>query len=105
MVLGGTSRRCVLSDAVRTTGSLERRVALVAGKVHTSIMTLKNAALPALIGTLLLTILVAADFIKTVSGVLDGLVPAMALLRSLIYLLASLGVTVFFWLFSKTHDR
>ena len=68
-------------------------------------MTLKNAALPALIGTLLLTILVAADFIKTVSGVLDGLVPAMALLRSLIYLLASLGVTVFFWVFSKTHDR
>ena len=43
-------------------------------------MSLKNAAFLALIGTLLLTILVAADFIKAVSGVLNDVVPAMALL-------------------------
>ena len=37
-------------------------------------MTVKNAAFLALIGTLLLTILLALDFIKTVSGVLNDLV-------------------------------
>ena len=64
-------------------------------------MTLKNAAFLALIGTLLLTILLAVDFIDAVLGVVRGLIPAMALLRSLIYLLASLTVTVFFWVFRR----
>jgi hypothetical protein len=68
-------------------------------------MTLKNAATLALIGTLLLTILVAADFIHTVSGVVRGLIPAMALLRSLIYLFASLTVTVFFYVFNRAQSR
>ena len=68
-------------------------------------MTLKNAAFLAMIGTLLLTILLAADFIRTVSGVLSDVVPAMALLRSLIYMLASLTVTVFFYGFNKEQSR
>jgi hypothetical protein len=73
-------------------------------QVHTSVMTLKTAALLALIGTLLLTVLVAADFIKTVSGIMNDVVPAMALLRSLVYLLASLSVTVFFYVFRKAQS-
>ena len=76
-----------------------------AGSVRTAAMSLKNAAFLALIGTLLLTILLAADFIKTVSGVLNDVVPAMALLRSLVYLLASLSVTVFFYVFNKAQSR
>jgi len=76
-----------------------------AGSVHTASMSLKNAAFLALIGTLLLTILLAADFIKTVSGVLNDVVPAMVLLRSLVYLLASLSVTVFFYVFNKAQSR
>lgn len=68
-------------------------------------MTLKNAAFLALIGTLILTILLALDFIKTVSGVLSDVVPAMALLRSLVYLFASLSVTVFFYVFHKAQSR
>ena len=76
-----------------------------AGSFHTAIMSLKNAAVLALIGMLLLTILLAADLIKTVSGVLNELVPAMALLRSLIYLLASLSVTVFFFVFHRAESR
>lgn len=68
-------------------------------------MTLKNATFLALIGTLLLTILLAADLIKTVSGVLNDVVPAMALLRSLVNLLASLGVTVFFYVSHKAQSR
>lgn len=68
-------------------------------------MSLKNAASLALIGMLLLTILLAADFVKTVSGVLNEVVPAMALLRSLVYLLASLSVTVFFYVFNRAQSR
>ncbi len=60
-------------------------------------MTLKTAALLALIGMILLTVLMAADFVNIVLAFLRDVVPAMALLRSLIYVLASLTVTVFFW--------
>jgi hypothetical protein len=38
---------------------------------------------------ILLTVLLAADFVNTVTGVLHDVIPAMALLRSLIYVLAS----------------
>jgi hypothetical protein len=68
-------------------------------------MTLKNAALLAMIGMFLLTIVQAADFIKTVSGVMNDVVPAMALLRSLLYLLASASVTVFFYVFNKAQSH
>jgi hypothetical protein len=68
-------------------------------------MNLKNAALLALIGTLLLTVLLAADFIRTVSGILRDIIPAMALLRSLIHLLASLTVTLFFYVFNRAQSR
>ena len=68
-------------------------------------MNLKSAALLALIGTLLLTILLAADFINTVLGVLRDVIPAMALLRSLVYLFASLSVTVFFYVFNRAQSR
>ncbi len=68
-------------------------------------MTLKTAAFLALIGTLLLTVLMAVDFLQTVSGVLNDVVPAMALLRSLVYLVASLSVTVFFYVFNRAQPR
>jgi hypothetical protein len=68
-------------------------------------MTLKTAASLALIGSLLLTILLAADFINTVVGVLRDVIPAMALLRSLLYLFASLSVTVFFYVFNRAQSR
>ena len=67
-------------------------------------MTLKNAALLALIGMLLLTLLVSVDLIRSVSNVLDGLVPAVVLLRSMIYAVAALLVTVFFFVFYKAQS-
>jgi hypothetical protein len=67
-------------------------------------MSLKTAALLALIGMMLLTVLVAADFIKVVSGVMQDVVPAMALLRFVVYVLASLTVTVFFYVFYKKQS-
>ena len=68
-------------------------------------MTLKNAAFLALIGTLLLTVLLAADFITTLSGILHDVIPAMALLRSLIYLFASLTVMVYFFVSNRAQSR
>jgi hypothetical protein len=67
-------------------------------------MSLKTAAFLALIGMILLTVLVTADFINTVTGIMRDVVPAMALLRSLVYVLASLTVTVFFYFFQKSQS-
>ena len=68
-------------------------------------MTLKNAAFLAVAGMLLLTILLAADFVNTLLNVARGLIPAMALLRSLVYLFAGLTVTVYFYVFNKVQSR
>jgi len=68
---------------------------------YTSIMTLKNAAFIALLGMVLLGILLLADFLKTVSGIMRDLVPMVALVRSSVYLLACLSLIVFFYVFHK----
>jgi hypothetical protein len=67
-------------------------------------MSLKNAALLALIGTILLTVLVLAHFISTVLGVMHEVVPAVALLTSLVHLFASLSVMVFFYVFYRKQS-
>ena len=68
-------------------------------------MTLKNAAMLALVATLLLSILLAVDFLNTDLGILGGVIPAVAILRSLIYLLASLTLTLFFYVFYKAQSQ
>ena len=67
-------------------------------------MTLKNAALFALIGMVLLTLLLVAHLVVNIWGVLNGVVPAIRLLTSLVYVLASVGVTVFFYVFNKAQS-
>jgi hypothetical protein len=64
-------------------------------------MSLKSAAFLALIGTILVAILRLWDLISTITNVIGGLVPAMALLSSLIYAFASLGLAAFFFVFHK----
>ena len=64
-------------------------------------MTLKNAAFFALIGMILLTVLLAVGFIRDISALLAGAIAAMTVLSSLIHFLASLGVTVFLYVFHK----
>ena len=71
--------------------------------VHTPLMTLKNAAFLALIGTALLMVLCAAGFVNTLLGVLRGITPAMALLTSLIHLLATLSLVVFLFVYHKAQ--
>jgi len=67
-------------------------------------MTLKTAAFLALIGMILVTVLVAVDFVITITGILQNVVPAMSLLTSLIHLFASLTLAVFFYVFQKAQS-
>jgi hypothetical protein len=67
-------------------------------------MTLKNAALFALIGTILITTLLIWDLIFNLLNVMRGLVPAMMLLSSLIYAFGALSVAVFFFVFHKAQS-
>ena len=67
-------------------------------------MTVKSAAFFALMGMALLTVLLAAGFIRDISGFIGGAVAAMAVLISLIHLLASLSVTVFLFVFHKAQS-
>ena len=69
-----------------------------------STMTVKSAALFALIGMILLTVLLALGFIRDVSGLMAGAIAAMALLISLIHLLASLSVTIFLYVFHEKQS-
>jgi hypothetical protein len=99
--------KSALHAHIAVTGACWRigRLLRAQGAFHTAGMTLKNAALLALIGTLLLTILSAANFVHVVLGVVRGLIPAMALLGSLIHLLAYLSVTVFFYVFGRAQSQ
>ena len=67
-------------------------------------MTLKNAALFALIGMILLTVLVAAGFIRDLSSFVSGVVAAITVLTSGIHLLASLSVAVFLYVFYRDQS-
>jgi hypothetical protein len=67
-------------------------------------MSLKNAALCALLGMILLTVLLAAGFIRDLMGLAGGAVAVLAVLTSGIYLLASLGVVVFLYVFHKAQS-
>ena len=66
-------------------------------------MNLKSVGFLALVGMILLTVLLIADFINLFLGVVRDIVPVVMLLRSLIYTLASLAVTVFFWVFYRAQ--
>jgi hypothetical protein len=67
-------------------------------------MTLKSAALFALVGMILLTVVLALGFIRDISGFMGVAIAAMAMLISLIHLLASLSVTVFLYVFHKAQS-
>jgi hypothetical protein len=78
-------------------------VAADTGDVHTPIMTLKNAALLALIGTILMTALLVWNFVFTLVNILRGLVPAVTLFQSFIYAFGCFSVMVFFYVFHRAQ--
>ena len=73
-------------------------------KCYTPVMSLKNAALFALIGLTLLTVLLAVGFIRDVSALLAGAIAAITVLTSFIRLLASLNVAVFLYVFYRAQS-
>jgi hypothetical protein len=79
------------------------RVAAATGSVHTPTMTLKNAALLALIGTTLMTALSAWTLVLTFLNVLRDLVPAVTLFSSFIYAFGCFSVAVFFYVFHRAQ--
>jgi hypothetical protein len=83
---------------------LAARVADDTGNVHTPIMTLKNAALLALIGTIMITALMVWRFVATFLNILRELVPAVTLFSSFIYAFACFSVAVFFYVFHKAQS-
>jgi hypothetical protein len=66
-------------------------------------MTLKNAALLALVGTILLTALLVWSFVFTFLNVLRDLVPAVKLFQSFIYAFGSFSVATFFFVFHRAQ--
>jgi hypothetical protein len=93
----------------RTTNSLskprweEPELRPVTHSVHTPPMTLKNAALLALIGTVLMTALLVWNFVFFFLNLLRGLVPAVTLFTSFIYAFGSFSVMVFFFVFHRAQ--
>jgi hypothetical protein len=66
-------------------------------------MRLKTAALFALIGMILLTVLLATGFVRDLVGFAQGAVAAMALLTSGVHFLASLSMAVFLYVFHQAQ--
>jgi hypothetical protein len=77
------------------------RLAECADRVHTPGMTMKSAALLALIGTCLAAVLLIGKFVVDILNVLRGLLPAAILFSSFIYALACFSVAVFFYMFHR----
>jgi hypothetical protein len=67
-------------------------------------MTLKTAALLALIGTVLMTALLVWNFVLTFLNVLRDLVPAVTLFSTFIYAFGCFSVMVFFFVFHRTQS-
>ena len=68
--------------------------------VHTPTMTLKNAALLALIGTILMTALLLWTFVSNMTNVLHA---PVVLFSSFIYAFGCFTVMVFFFVFQRAQ--
>jgi hypothetical protein len=90
-------------DAVGV-GSLMNRVADYPADAHTATMTLKGAAMLALVGTVLITAFLTWIFISNVVNVLRGVDAPVVLFSSFIYPFGCLCVAVFFFVFHRAQS-
>jgi hypothetical protein len=67
-------------------------------------MTLRNAALLALIATTLVAALLVWDLISNVLNVVRGLLPGVIVFSSLLCAFAAVSVAVFLYMFRKTQS-
>jgi hypothetical protein len=66
-------------------------------------MTLKNAALLALIGTMVMTVLLVWNFVSNMANVLRGVEAPLVLFASFIYAFGCFTVMVFFFVFHRAQ--
>ena len=67
-------------------------------------MSLRTAAVIAIIGMALWTILLAANFINSLIALSHGIVAAAATLTALIHFLAALSLLIFFAVFHRSQS-
>jgi hypothetical protein len=67
-------------------------------------MTMRSAASLALIGAVLVAIVLVVGFVLDLLNALQGLVPALKLITSLIYAFASVVAVVFLWVFRSAQS-
>ena len=67
-------------------------------------MTLKQASLLALIGTLLLSIHMVIDLILNLLSMARGLIAAVTLVTSVIHAFATVSVAVFFYVYHRSQS-
>jgi hypothetical protein len=72
-------------------------------RVHTPTMTLKNAALLALIGTIAMTVLLVWTFVSNVVNVLRGVDATAVLFSTFIYAFGCFSVAAFFYVFHRAQ--
>jgi hypothetical protein len=73
------------------------------GRTYNLVMSLKSAALFALVCMILLTVVLALGFVRDISAYSAGAIAANAILVSLVHLLASLSLAAFLYVFHKTQ--
>ena len=71
---------------------------------HTQTMSVKNAALLAMIGTAMLTILLLWKLVNNLLALMRGLIPATVFFSSLIFAFAAVTVVVFFYIFHRRQS-
>jgi hypothetical protein len=92
------------SDAQEMASFIRLRLQINTCQAHTPTMTVKNAALLAFIGTVLITALLVWRFVFTFLNVLRDLVPAVALFSSFIFAFGCFCVMVFFFVFYRAQS-
>jgi hypothetical protein len=65
-------------------------------------MSLKSAACFAIVGTAMWTVLTAVNLLRTISGVVGGIIPLITLLTALILFVTALSLLVFFIVFRRS---
>lgn len=67
-------------------------------------MSFKTFAFLAFLGMLVLTVLVIADLVRDIYGVLRDVVPTVRLVRSLVYAFASVTAAAFLFVFYRRQS-
>ena len=64
-------------------------------------MNLKSAAFLAMVGTVVLTLMLAVALVEDLSNNIAGLIPLIAVIKDLIFTFVALTLAIFFFAFHK----